>query len=83
MKTVELTKEVIQDWLVNYLANILEVNADEIDVHKSFNSFGLDSVTVVGLSGDLSSWLGNELDPTITYDYPNVDKLAQYLSENK
>jgi acyl carrier protein len=36
----------------------------------------------VTLTHDLEKWLGRELDPFLLYDYPSVDTLARYLSEN-
>ena len=49
--------EEIRVWLVNYLADLLEVDQDEIDTSVSFDQYGLDSSTAVGITGDLSDWL--------------------------
>lgn len=68
--------EQIQTWLVNYLSKLLEINRDEVDVTAPFDRFGLDSATVVGMTGDLSEFLGVEVDPTLAYDYPTLEKFA-------
>jgi acyl carrier protein len=75
------TANEIQDWISSYLAELLEVEAEEIDVTIPFDRYGLDSSAAVGLTGDLEDWLGTELDPTLLYDYPTVETLAQHLSE--
>ncbi|WP_193195495.1 acyl carrier protein [Nostoc sp. MG11] len=70
----------IQAWIVSYVANLLEVDSDEIDVTIPFDRYGLDSSAAVGLTGDLEDWLGQEIDPTLMYDYPTVQALVQHLS---
>ena len=69
----------IQAWIVAYLADLLEVDSDEIEVTIPFDRYGLDSSAAVGLTGDLEDWLGCELDPTLLYDYPTVEALVKNL----
>jgi acyl carrier protein len=69
----------IQAWIVSYLAELLEVDSDEIEVTIPFDRYGLDSSAAVGLTGDLEDWLGCELDPTLLYDYPTVEALVKHL----
>jgi acyl carrier protein len=71
----------IQTWLVDYLADALKFDRDEIDVTKTFETYGLDSASAVGMAGDLGEWLGREIDPTLPYDYPTIAALAQRLAE--
>ncbi|MEB3357148.1 MAG: acyl carrier protein [Synechococcales bacterium] len=71
----------IQTWIINYLAELLEVDPDEIDPTVPFDCYGLDSAVAVGMTGDLEDWLGQRLDPTLLYDYPTVESFAQHLSE--
>lgn len=70
----------IQDWIASYLAELLEIEPDEVDVTIPFDRYGLDSSAAVGLTGDLEDWLGRELDPTLLYDYPTVEALVQHLT---
>jgi acyl carrier protein len=71
----------VQEWLVSYLAEALQVASDSIDVEASFDTFGLDSVTAIGMTGHLEEWLGCQVDPMSVYDYPTIEKLAGYLSD--
>ena len=73
----------IQDWLVDYLADLLEIESDEVDVTVSFDRYGLDSSAAVGLTGDLEEWLGREVNPTLLYDYPTIETLVQHLSRHQ
>ena len=70
----------IQDWLVAKLAELLETVPSAIDTSEPFARYGLESIDVVGLSGELEGWLKRELPPTLLYDYPNIKSLAHYLA---
>lgn len=73
--------EGIRVWLIDYLADLLEVEQSEIDTSLSFDQYGLDSSTAVGITGDLSDWLSRDLDPTLLYDHPTVDALVECLAK--
>lgn len=75
------TASEIQEWMISYLANLLEINPKEIDITVSFDRYGLDSSAAVGMTGDLEDWIGFEVDPTLVYDYPTIETLAQYLAQ--
>lgn len=74
-----MTATEIQDWIISHLAELLEVKTDEIDITIPFNRYGLDSSEAIGMTGELEDWLGQRLHPTLLYDYPTIEKLAQYL----
>jgi acyl carrier protein len=76
---VQITESNISDWLVSYLADLLETSPDQIDVKTTFARYGLDSSAAVVLTGDLGGWLGQELEPTILYDYPTIAELSAHL----
>ncbi len=71
----------IQAWIVSYLAELLEIDPDEVNVTIPFDRYGLDSAAAVGMTGDLEDWLERKLDPTLLYDYPTVETFAQHLAE--
>jgi acyl carrier protein len=71
----------IQEWIVSYLAELLEIESDDINVSIPFDRYGLDSAVVVGLTGDLEEWLGQKLDPTLLYDYPTIEAISQHLAQ--
>jgi acyl carrier protein len=72
--------EEVQDWVMSYIAELLEVETEEIDITLPFSTYGLDSSVAVGLTGDLGDWLGLDLDPTLLYDYPTIKSLVEHLS---
>ena len=74
------SREAIQEWLIAKVAEELAMDPAAIDVYEPLASYGMDSVTAVGLSGELEDWLGCELSPTLFYDYPTIGLLARYLA---
>jgi acyl transferase domain-containing protein/acyl-CoA synthetase (AMP-forming)/AMP-acid ligase II/acyl carrier protein len=71
--------EAIENWLAERIAVRLGTAVGTIDVRKSLASFGLDSVDVLGISGDLAFWLGREVSPTLAYEHPTIADMAQHL----
>ncbi len=69
----------IQAWLITHLAEALEVEAQQIKPDKDFTEYGLDSITMVNLSGELEDFLGCRLDPTLVLSYPNIQTLSTHL----
>ena len=72
--------EVILDWLTERLARSMGIDPADVDPREPFTSYGLSSSGAVELSGDLQDWLGRELSPTLVYEYPTPEILAEYLS---
>jgi len=69
----------IQQWLITKIAEKTGLSAEDINPQESWSSYGLDSLDAVKLSAELEDWLGQKLSPTLVYDYPTLEALAQYL----
>jgi chlorinating enzyme len=80
-KAEPTTASEIEAWLISYLAELLELEGDEIEVNSSFQSYGLSSAEGVGLIGDLGDLLGNSLNPALLYEYPNIATLSAKLAK--
>ena len=72
--------EAIQGWLIDRLAEILELEPNQIDVRQDFEEYGLESAEAINLSGDLEDYLNCRLPPTLLWDYQNIEDLSQYLA---
>lgn len=75
------TESYIQKWLIEKVAQNIDILPDEVDVTSPFSYYGLDSVAATGLSGELEALLGRKLSPTLTWDYPTIELLATHLAE--
>ena len=82
-KNNNFTQTEIQDWLVSYLSEVLEIKPEEIDVAQNLQDYGLDSSGAVVLTGDLGQWLSREIDPTLLIDYQTITAIAQYLANTE
>lgn len=71
----------IQHWLLEKLAEILGILPEAIDINQALAYYGLDSLIAVTLSGELETWLGRKLSPTLFYDYPTIAAIADYLAQ--
>ncbi|RUT07246.1 hypothetical protein DSM106972_025070 [Dulcicalothrix desertica PCC 7102] len=76
-----ITTEDIQAWLVSYLAELLEISPEKIDVKVNFDRYGLDSSAAISLLSDLSVYIGCDIDPDSLYHYPTIERLTRYLGE--
>ncbi len=76
----ESIQQGVQDWLINYVAKELNVDPPSINPTHTFDQLGLDSVTTVALTGELEGVLGRSLSPSLSYDYPSIAALANFLS---
>ncbi|MEA5620133.1 AMP-binding protein [Cronbergia sp. UHCC 0137] len=74
------TADTIQNWLITKLADVLSLDPDEIDPQKSFAHYSLDSSVALELTGELAIWLECELEPTLFWEYTDIESLTEYLS---
>jgi acyl carrier protein len=70
----------IGSWLADYVGELLARPAAEVDRDGTFDSFGLDSATAIGITGELEEWLGIRIDPQAAEDYPTIRLLSRHLA---
>jgi acyl carrier protein len=71
----------IERWLLDQLQARLGDRTEDVDSHMPFSYYGLDSIDAVELAAELEEWLGAPVSATLTFDYPTVSAVAQYLAE--
>ncbi len=72
----------VQTWLLNTLSQAFKVPSTSIDLHEPLSRYGLDSVTALGIAGELEDWLGVPCSPTLLYDHPSVAALVRFLTDS-
>jgi acyl carrier protein len=77
-----LSEYSIQRWLVNRITAIAQINPEEVDVERPFAEFGLDSIQLFQISGDLQEFLGQNVSEIVAWDYPTIAKLSCHLSSS-
>lgn len=68
-------------WLKTWIGKKKKLLENQIDIFTEFNFYGMDSIDSVELSGDLEQVLSVKVEPTILFNYPNIEKLAIYIEE--
>ena len=71
--------DAVAAWLQDRIAVQLKQPPGSIDPRRPFVDYGLDSVQALALTGDLEAWLGQDLPPTLVWDYPTIEALANHL----
>ncbi len=80
MESAPITSAAIRSWLVVRIAEILESPAEEVDVDVHFNGLGMDSLSLLTLTGDLAQWLDRDLASTVFLKHPTIAQLSHYLA---
>ncbi|MGH2412975.1 MAG: acyl carrier protein, partial [Microcystaceae cyanobacterium] len=74
-------QKIIEAWLILQLSVYLKIAPTDIDIKENLAQYGLDSAVAVSLIGELGKWLNCELEPTLFWEYPSIDSIAQYLAQ--
>ncbi len=64
------TEHDIQAWIVSKVAQELGEIPHEIDIGRPIASYGLDSMVMLELTGDLADWLGKSLPASLFWTNP-------------
>jgi acyl carrier protein len=74
-----ITEASVQEWLVTHIAAVAQISPEEVDVDRPFAEFGMDSMKLFQLSGDLQKFLGYEVSEIVAWDYPTIAQLSRHL----
>ena len=75
------TAPAIEAWIVAWLAKELRVDAGTIDAREPLVNLGMGSRQAILMTGDLAEWLGIDLEPSLAWDHPTIERLAVFLAE--
>ncbi|WP_189227099.1 SDR family oxidoreductase, partial [Saccharothrix coeruleofusca] len=67
--------------LLTELADILQMPAGDIERHRPFADYGLDSILGVSLVHRLNEALGTDLETTDLFDHGTLDRLGAFLAD--
>lgn len=76
---VDESEEKLAAWLVERVAEYVGRRPQEIETNVPLSEYGLDSVFALTLTGDLEDYLEIEVEPTVIWDNPTVEKLSKAL----
>ncbi|MEM9822553.1 MAG: beta-ketoacyl synthase N-terminal-like domain-containing protein, partial [Bacteroidota bacterium] len=67
--------------LCRQVAKVCKIAVAEIDIHEPLSYCGLDSILATTLAQQLSTQYNKDISPTLFYDYPSIQLIAEYLSD--
>ena len=70
----------LAEWIAARVAVRIKRAPAQIDHAAAFTAFGLDSLALVELSGELAEHLGRDVSPTLLYDYPSIERVSRHLT---
>jgi SAM-dependent methyltransferase/short-subunit dehydrogenase/acyl carrier protein len=79
-QTPEVCRRSIEDFVQEQAAQVLGFRRDEVfPIEVPLTDLGLDSLMAVDLKNRLQAGLGQNLSPTIVFDYPSVSDMVRLL----
>jgi acyl carrier protein len=73
--------DAISGWLVDRIAREMNVAPETVSLDETFSNLGLNSIKTLIITGNLGEFLGaEELNPSLFWDYPTIQKLAEHLT---
>jgi len=76
------TKQDISDFFKLKIAEEMEMDIKEIDIHQNFAQFRLDSINSLFILEQLENYLGVSINTLDFWNYPTIDKFCQHIVDN-
>lgn len=71
------------EWFVDIVGNYSQLPKTKIDISLPFLQLGLSSLDVVQVIQDYKKWCGQDLSPTVFFEYSTIDDLSSYLASSQ
>jgi acyl carrier protein len=71
-----MARSVIRQWVLGYLAAVLGIPEQAVELDRTLESYGLDSIDAVLMAGALEDELGFEVDPAAFLQYPTIEAMV-------
>lgn len=79
----ELQKTNIRDWLQRKIAEEAGEKIESISLDADFESFRLDSLSLLSIAYDLENEINLEINPTDLIEYNTINKLAEWIESKR
>lgn len=73
--------EEICRWFVVEIGKVSKKASSDINIDVTFDYLGLDSQTLVSLTGALGAWMQKDIEPTVLWEYPSIHLAALYFAK--
>ncbi|MGI8840517.1 MAG: acyl carrier protein [Caulobacteraceae bacterium] len=73
----------IRLWVRRYLAGVLGLPEPAIELDRTLEAYGLDSIEAVLMAGALEDELGFEVDPAAFLQFPTIEAMVAALESGE
>jgi acyl carrier protein len=73
----------VKEWLQYQIAEEAGIPLENISCDENFESFKLDSLSMVSISFELESKLNIEISPTVFTEFNTINKLVAWINSQK
>jgi acyl carrier protein len=77
----QFSPEAIEAWFVAQMSEQLEIDAEDIEVADTFESYGLSSAKAMLIATRAETMLGFQIAPSLLFRYPTIEGLSRRLAE--
>ncbi|QXG62897.1 acyl carrier protein, partial [Bacillus spizizenii] len=68
-----------QSWLVDLFSEELRIDREDFEIDGLFQDYGVDSIILAQVLQRINRKLEATLDPSILYEYPTIQRFADWL----
>ncbi|MCT8160152.1 acyl carrier protein [Pseudoruegeria sp. SHC-113] len=69
----------VKEWMISYIASVLDCEAETIEADATFDILGLDSVEAVIMAGLMEEEFRVAIDPLELYENPSIAAFAAHF----
>jgi acyl carrier protein len=73
----------IRGWVRRYLAGVLGIDEARVELDRTLEAYGLDSIEAVLMAGALEDELGFEVDPAAFLQFPTIEAMVAALESGE
>ncbi|MBD0415199.1 acyl carrier protein [Oryzicola mucosus] len=77
------SRSVFQEWIVNYIASVIDLEPEAIALDRTFHDIGMDSAEVVIMTGVLEEEFAIEVRAELPFEHPTIASFLDALAEKK
>lgn len=74
-----IDKEQIINFILERLAHLSKIPQQNFEITKPLANYGIDSIHALSLCSEIEEWLDIDLEPTLTWDYPTIELMANFI----
>lgn len=74
--------DAVSGFLIDLIARATKIPADQIDPRASFDSYGIDSIIIMGINEALEATFGEDVSKTLFFEYRDLEGLIAYFLED-